>query len=102
MLRRLREIVGQYWERVVFPGVNDLGKPEALPPSDAERLWNEMLDAGGCVDCATKPKYLAEGPSGGLSQNVFCAHCGQGYNLTPLAHWAERIHRDETYIVRDQ
>lgn len=102
MLRHLREIIGQYWERVRFPGINDMGKREAFPPKDEERLWNQMIDAGGCVDCNAKPKFLAEGPSGGVSTNVFCAHCGQGYNLTPIAHWAERIHRDESYIRRPQ
>jgi hypothetical protein len=32
---------------------------------------------------------------------VFCADCGQGYNITPMAGWAERIHRDEKYIRKD-
>jgi hypothetical protein len=85
---------------VRFPGVNDQGKTEAGPPMDEERLWNQMLKAGGCVDCKTKPKSFIEGPSGGMSTNVFCPHCGQGYNLTPIAQWAQRIHKDERYIQK--
>jgi hypothetical protein len=97
MLRRLREIIGQYWEKVRPPGLNDLGHAEATPLSPDERLWNAMIDAGGCVECAAKPKFLVEGPSGGMSQNVFCAHCGQGYNLIPVGHWAQKIHVDKGY-----
>jgi hypothetical protein len=67
---------------------------------DRERLWNQLLRAKGCVKCDTLPKYFAEGPSGGMCTNVFCTHCGQGYNLTPIAHWAELIHRDERYVQK--
>ena len=97
MFRHLREIIGQYWTRNRAPALNDVGKPYAPPLSDAERLWNRLVDAGGCVECRTLPKRFVEGPSGGMCVNVFCAQCGQGYNLTPVANWAEKIHVDKRY-----
>lgn len=98
-VRRLRQIVGRYWEQVRPPYLNSIGHREADPLSDGEKLWNRLVSAGGCVECSTKPKGFIEGPSGGLCTNVFCSHCGQGYNLTPLVHTAEKIHRDPRYIV---
>jgi hypothetical protein len=98
MLRHLRNIIGNYWSRNRPPSINDIGLREAPPLRDSERLWNQLIDAGGCVDCAKLPKGFYEGPSGGMSTNVFCSQCGQGYNLTPIAHFAERIHKDEKYI----
>ena len=32
-----------------------------------------------CPHCGSKDFY--EGPSGGLSQNIFCAKCEAGYNI---------------------
>jgi hypothetical protein len=98
-VRRLREMIGRYWETVSPPYLNSLGTEEAKPLDEEERLWNAMLKAGGCTSCTVKPKGFIEGPSAGLCQNVFCPHCGQGYNLTPLVHRAELIHRDARYIV---
>jgi hypothetical protein len=98
MIRAFRELIRTYWEKNVAPRLNDLGKNGVEPLSDRHRLWNQLVDAGGCVDCDKQPKGFYEGPSGGMSQNVFCSQCGQGYNLTPVAHWAERIHKDEAYI----
>jgi hypothetical protein len=99
MLRKLREIVGRYWETVKPPYLNSIGTKEATPLSDGERLWNDLLRAGGCVKCDLKPKGFYEGPSGGACTNVFCAQCGQGYNLTPMVHHAELIHKDESYAT---
>ncbi len=98
MLRRLRELVGRYWERNKPPYLNAIGTKEATPLSDGERLWNELMRAGGCIKCDRHPKVFREGPSGGLSTNVFCGHCGQGYNLTPMVHTAELIRKDERYV----
>lgn len=94
----LRGILGALTKLVRFPGINEQGSAEATPPSPAERLWNDMIRAGGCTKCSAKPKGLNEGPSGGMSTNVFCCHCGQGYNITPVASWAELIHVDKKYI----
>jgi hypothetical protein len=99
-LRLLRDIIGDYWSMNKAPGINDIGKKYAPPLRDEERLWNKLIEAGGCCDCHAKPKMFVEGPSGGMCQNVFCAQCGQGYNLTPLAHYAERIHKDLNYVAR--
>jgi hypothetical protein len=93
----LHGILGKALRLVHFPGINDQGFDEATPPSPSELLWNQMIEAGGCVDCRTMPKGLNEGPSGGMCTNVFCCHCGQGYNITPIAGWAERIHKDMKY-----
>jgi hypothetical protein len=100
MMRRLHDLISRYWGRNVAPKLNDMGLLGAEPLSDRERLWNQLLRAKGCVKCDTLPKYFAEGPSGGMCTNVFCTHCGQGYNLTPIAHWAELIHRDERYVQK--
>lgn len=98
MLRNLRDVIGGYWERNVAPRLNDIGLLGVEPLDDKHKLWNRLLKAGGCVDCRKKPKGFYEGPSGGMCTNVFCSQCGQGYNLTPIAHWAERIHKDERYV----
>ena len=99
LVRRLREVVGRYWERARPPYLNSIGTPEAMPLNDGEKLWNRLLEAGGCVECDHRPKGFIEGPSGGLCQNVFCSQCGQGYNLTPLINTAEYIHKDPRYII---
>lgn len=49
-----------------------------------------------CPDCGSK-KGFYEGPSGGMSTNIFCSACGQGYNFTNIfgeGH-AERIYIKE-------
>lgn len=99
MIRRLRELIGRFWSSNVAPRLNDLGLKGAEPLSPAEKLWNDLLRAGGCVKCTKLPKGFYEGPSGGMCTNVFCAHCGQGYNLTPVAQWAELIHVDKKYAI---
>jgi hypothetical protein len=33
--------------------------------------------------CTDNPKFkIYEGPAGGMSQNVWCVHCGTRYNMT--------------------
>lgn len=70
--------------------------------SEEEMLWQQLVANGGCVDCTAKPKLLCEGPAGGMCVNVFCGHCGQGYNLTPVAHFAQRIHKDLRYLKENR
>jgi hypothetical protein len=43
-----------------------------------------------------------EGPKGGMSVNVFCGRCGQGYNITPVVEIAEIIHVDKRYVIRSR
>jgi len=40
----------------------------------------EYIKKGKCANCQEGQLYA--GPSGGLSQNVRCITCGQGYNIT--------------------
>lgn len=67
--------------------------------AESERLYNHLWSR--CEDCGGKANWF-EGPSGGLSTNIFCGHCGQGYNVTPIAQRAEKIHKDTHYIVGEQ
>jgi hypothetical protein len=53
-----------------------------------------------CPSCELRPPRYLEGPSGGLSTNVFCERCGQGYNITPAVGIAELIHRDTRYVIK--
>jgi hypothetical protein len=52
-----------------------------------------------CPACGFRPPTYLKGPSGGLSINVFCGSCGQGYNITPMIEIAEEIHKDTRYIL---
>lgn len=54
-----------------------------------------------CPSCHLKPPRYLEGPSGGMSTNIFCGRCGQGYNVTPMIEIAEVIHKDVRYIIKE-
>lgn len=59
--------------------------------------WEEdYLHANGwrCPNCEGGPLY--EGPSGGMSQNIRCRLCGQGYNVSPMG--VDNIGIDESWI----
>lgn len=71
--------------------------PEAKPKTD----W-DLLQTQTCPACRTHPIKLYEGPSGGMSTNVFCNNCGQGYNLTPMIEIAERISVNMAYCDNEQ
>lgn len=64
------------------------------PTWNAAKLYDEMQKQ--CPSCHRRPPIWMEGPQGGLCINAFCGHCGQGYNITPIA---EIIHKEEKYIV---
>jgi transcription elongation factor Elf1 len=59
---------------------------------DGERIteWErEFIEREGkksglwkCPNCELD--YLVEGPEGGMSQNIRCRTCGQGYNISPF------------------
>lgn len=79
-------------------------RPVAKPPrrdipveeTDGGKLFRDIMERG-CLECGTRDDYV-EGPSGGLSTNIFCARCGAGYNITPLVGIAERIGSNPRYI----
>jgi transcription elongation factor Elf1 len=48
-----------------------------------------------CPNCESGPLY--EGPSGGMSTNIRCRICGQGYNVTP-GMGIDNIGIDESWI----
>lgn len=62
---------------------------------ESETLYYELRYH--CPECGVEPDYY-EGPCGGMNINIFCGHCGQGYNVCEIAEWAERIHKDKRYI----
>jgi transcription elongation factor Elf1 len=49
-----------------------------------------------CPNCEGGQLY--EGPSGGMSTNIRCRVCGQGYNVTPMIGLIENIGIDESWI----
>lgn len=60
------------------------------------RLYQQMQDA--CPTCHERPPRWMEGPSGGMSTNIFCGDCGAGFNVTPVIQIAERIGHNSKYI----
>ena len=72
------------------------GRDPVQELSASESLYRRMADS--CPDCGRGPEYMT-GPQGGCCVNVFCTWCGQGYNLTPIAEIAEKIHRDQKYVT---
>jgi transcription elongation factor Elf1 len=71
------------------------GAVETTEPRE-ESLYDELRTH--CPECKSESHVWYEGPSGGMSTNIFCGKCGQGYNVAPVMGWAEKIHRDERYI----
>jgi hypothetical protein len=68
--------------------------------TEAQQLYDRMLRVG-CVECRRQPPKFFEGPSGGLCTNIFCGWCGQGYNVTPMVGWAQKIRKDDRYIEKE-
>lgn len=66
------------------------GKETLVSETYGGKLWLKIA-TNVCPDCGHEGFY--EGPSGGLSTNIFCANstCGQGFNVTPIIGTAERI-----------
>jgi hypothetical protein len=56
------------------------------------KLYLAMSDH--CPSCHLKPPAWKAGPSGGMSINVFCGGCGQGYNITPATRKSSTSTRD--------
>ena len=54
-------------------------EPEEL---DEQGLFRR-LQKKGCVVCDDNPKFsVVQGPTGGMSQNVWCPECWTRYNIT--------------------
>lgn len=63
--------------------------------------WASLL-AKICPDCKHQPVELMEGPSGGMSTNVFCSNCGAGFNITPMLNRADTIGVNLDYCTNEQ
>jgi len=81
--------------------------PTSIPQiksKDGERATDydiTFIEKGICPNCEVGKLY--EGPSGGLSTNYRCDHCGQGFNITIIGgelirEWVENIGNDEYWI----
>lgn len=57
-------------------------EPKPDNRSEGQKLFDQIKKTG-CVVCTDNPKFkIYEGPAGGMSQNVWCVHCGTRYNMT--------------------
>jgi hypothetical protein len=57
-----------------------------------------------CPACQLYPPTWIEGSRSGVGMSVdlFCASCGQGYNVAPHVEIAEVIHVDKSYVTRSR
>jgi hypothetical protein len=73
----------KFWERTTEPK-----KPRTLPENWRELPDHEKFDLiakFGCLVCESNPEFLTyEGPSGGMSQNMWCATCGTRWNMAVM------------------
>lgn len=67
-----------------------LGPNERYAKDTDEGKLFATIAGSRCPDCGKKTDFY-EGPSGGMSTNIFCAQCGHGFNITPVIGIAERI-----------
>lgn len=70
-------------------------RPPIDPTELSEDLWDILRHK--CPACNHKSHWYG-GPQGGSCVNIFCGHCGQGYNVAPDIGVAQMIHRDVRYI----
>lgn len=68
--------------------------------TESGKLYIEM--GKWCPECHHKPPRYMEGPSGGMSTNIFCGDCGAGFNITPVVEIAEPIGKQERYITKEK
>ena len=72
-------VVMLYWRRDDPAWVNVFGSGER---SEGQKLFDQIAKTG-CVVCSMNPEFkIYEGPSGGMSQNVWCSYCGTRYNMS--------------------
>jgi len=60
--------------------------PVMEPLSIVEIYYDHQL-----MPCCGKSRLYQEGPRGGTSINIKCAHCNQTWNICPEAHFIEKI-----------
>ena len=76
MIERLKQFVREY---IYGPPTRE---PELSEPTLFDRLQKE-----GCVVCHKNPDFTTyEGPSGGMSRNVWCSYCGTRYNIAMFSN----------------
>jgi len=83
-------------------------KNPKVSSKNGERIteWEqEFLETEGkksgywkCPNCESD--YLCDGPEGGMSQNVRCRTCGQGYNVSPFG--IDNIGINESWIDQER
>lgn len=80
---------------------HDMTTGDVKPVNETEsgRLYHIVGVEGKCPDCGSIEGFY-EGPSGGMSTNVFCANraCRSGFNVTPFSQGVgtcERIHQGD-------
>jgi hypothetical protein len=63
--------------------------------TDEGKLFDQIAKPE-CPDCGSRRGFY-EGPSGGLSTNIFCINreCRAGFNVTPAIGIADRIHKGD-------
>ena len=54
---------------------------DIAPDHPDYRRVSRSLGAGRCPDCGRFG--FDDGPRGGAMQNIFCQHCGSGFNVGP-------------------
>ena len=73
----------KFWGRTTEPE-----KPETVPGDWRELPDHEKFDLiakFGCLVCEDNPEFLTHGgPSGGMSQNMWCATCGTRWNMSVM------------------
>lgn len=67
------------------------GEVKPVEETEGGKLFR-MIAKPRCPDCGSTAGFY-EGPSGGISTNVFCANreCRSGFNITPWVGTADRI-----------
>lgn len=76
----------------------ETGKRTKLAETDEGKLFQMVGPKNTCPDCGGKGFY--EGPSGGMSTNIFCMNrdCRSGFNITWFTSkdgTCERIHQGD-------
>ena len=57
----------------------------------SDELYNNIIYGYHCPDCQHEPMRIEFGPMGGMSRNIKCVDCNQGYNIAFMMGLAQRI-----------
>jgi hypothetical protein len=74
------------------------GGPITEWEQDFFEKWGKKTGKWKCPNCESD--FLCEGPEGGMSQNIRCHTCGQGYNLTPMGIYTIGV--DKSWINEEK